>query len=143
MLAVIHFPLTDVRPFLDQDTHRTAGPIWPIVDLPDEPRRAPFVRGFGRARKRLAGGVAEFPAEEAYCDVSGVLRFRQAVLKDGAEGLKSRLKHSCAFRRLAPGVEIETGNLSPHRRWERSSMDCSGKQCTSRRGNWFRPRRSR
>ncbi len=98
MFAVIQFPLIDVRPFLDADTGRVTSPAWPIVFLPDEPYKAPFVRGFGRALKRQRGGVAEWPAEDAYCDVSNALRFRQAVLKGDATA--GRLRRYCAFRRL-------------------------------------------
>jgi hypothetical protein len=99
-LYVFLIPLTDVRPFLDIDTRRLPAPAWPIVHLPDEPYKAPFVRGFGRAQRRLGGGVTEWPAEDAYCDVSHALRFERAVLKNESTKAAKGIRRYCAFRRL-------------------------------------------
>ena len=100
MLALLQFPLTDVRPFLDVATHRIAVPAWPIAHLPDEPYKAPFVRGFGSARKRRAGGVDDWPAEGFYCGVANALRFETAVLADAPAVKRRTSKRYCAFRRL-------------------------------------------
>jgi hypothetical protein len=99
MFAVVQFPLTDVRPLLDTATRRVERPGWPLVNLPDDSYRAPFVRGFGRARRRQQGGVEEWPAEDAYCDGSNAVRFSQGVLK-GDPVATGRLRRFCAFRRL-------------------------------------------
>lgn len=100
MFAVLQFPLTDVRAFLDDDSQRTAAPAWPIVHVPDEPHKVPFVRGFGRAARRLRGGTFEWSAEEAYCDVSHALKFTGAVLKHNPDRRAGDLRTYCAFRRL-------------------------------------------
>ncbi len=100
MFAAIQFPLMDVRPFLDEETHRVTSPVWPIVHLPDEPHRAPFVRGFGRACWRSAGGVDEWPAEDAYCDFSNGMRFVRQILADAPGVLPPGWRRYCAFRRL-------------------------------------------
>lgn len=100
MLALLQFPLTDVRPFLDVATHRIPAPAWPIVHLPDEPYKAPFVRGFGSARRRGAGGVDDWPAEGFYCGVANALRFETAVLADAPAIARRIGRRYCAFRRL-------------------------------------------
>lgn len=108
MFAVVQFPLTDVRPLLDDDTGRIAAPVWPIVHLPDEPYKAPFVRGFGRARKRSGGGVDEWPAEGTYCDVSHALRLVQSTLRKEAPA-SGIAKRYCAFRRLFWDGQFQAG----------------------------------
>jgi hypothetical protein len=109
MFAVVQFPLTDIRPFLDVATYRIAAPAWPILHIPDEPYRAPFVRGFGRARARLQGGVDEWPGEGAYCDVSHALRFVTTVLKDTPTVARRIPKRYCAFRRMFWDGQLEAG----------------------------------
>ena len=99
MFAVVQFPLTDARPLLDDSTGLIAAPVWPIVNLPDEPYKAPFVRGFGRARMRSRGGVDEWPAEGTYCNVSHALQLVQPTLKTQPQA-SSVAKRYCAFRRL-------------------------------------------
>lgn len=98
MLAVFHLPLTDLRPFVDEPTGRVANPGWPIVNLPDEPYKRPFVRGFGPARERWRGGVDEWSGEDFYCDLSGAVRLAGPVLK--SMGPRAGLKRYSAFRRL-------------------------------------------
>lgn len=100
VFAVFQVPLTDVRPFLDEPTHRVATPAWPITHLPDDPYKRPFVRGFGSARQRRLGGVEEWPAEDAYCDLSHALRFEHKVLRQPPAGLGDGGRSYCAFRRL-------------------------------------------
>lgn len=100
MFAVFQVPLTDVRPFLDEPTHRLVSPAWPISHLPDDPYKRPFVRGFGSARTRRLGGVEEWPAEDKYCDLSHALRFESRVLKNEAGALGPKARTYCAFRRL-------------------------------------------
>jgi hypothetical protein len=100
MFAVFQVPLTDVRPFLDEPSHRLAAPAWPIAHLPDDPYKRPFVRGFGSARARPRGGVEEWPAEDAFCDLSHALRFEAKVLHAQRAMLGDEGRSYCAFRRL-------------------------------------------
>ena len=112
MFAVLQVPLTDLRSFLDVPTHRLGAPAWPLSRLPDDSYKRPFVRGFGSARARRGGGIDEWPAEDAFCDLSHALRFEKAVLRDqrielGAEGCSY-----CAFRRLFwDGQFLDTGSV--------------------------------
>lgn len=100
MFAVFQVPLTDVRPFLDVATHRLAAPAWPISHLPDDPYKRPFVRGFGSARERRGGGIDEWPAEDAFCELSHALRFEHKVLHEHQALLGEEGRSYCAFRRL-------------------------------------------
>ena len=99
MLIVVQLPLTDVRPFLDADSRQIAAKVWPILTVSDdEPDRAPFVRAFGRARRRPKGGLDEWPAEDAYCDGAHSLRLVRSVRR--SIGVSDESKAYCAFRRL-------------------------------------------
>ena len=100
MLTVVQLPLTDVRAFLDTPSGQIAAKVWPILTVPDdEPDRVPFVRAFGRARRRLKGGLDEWPAEDAYCDGAHALRLVRSVRRF-LLGLSDESKVYCAFRRL-------------------------------------------
>lgn len=98
MFAVFHVPLTDVRPFVDESTGRVGNPVWPMVLLPDELYRRPFVRGFGMARQRWSGGVDEWSGEDFFCDLTGAVRLTEPVLR--VMGARPGFKRYCAFRRL-------------------------------------------
>jgi hypothetical protein len=98
MFAVFHVPLIDVRPFVDTPTQRVGHPVWPMVLLPEEHHRRPFVRGFGMADERLQGGVDEWSGEDFFCDLAGALRFEGSVR--AGLGTREGLKRYCAFRRL-------------------------------------------
>jgi hypothetical protein len=100
MFAVIQFPLTDVRTLVDGDTGRVGAPLWPIVNIPDDPYKAPFVRGFGRVRKRTGGGVDEWAAEDSYCDISHAIRFAQSFRQASTSATMPFARRYCAFRRL-------------------------------------------
>jgi hypothetical protein len=70
MFAALQFPFTDVRYFLDAGTGRLAKPVW-RVPRPDHD----FIRAFGPLKRRLRGGLAEWPGEEHYCRATRALRF--------------------------------------------------------------------
>jgi len=100
MFAVIQFPLTDVRSLVDDETGWVGAPLWPIVNIPDDPYKAPFVRGFGRVRRRSGGGVDEWSAEDSYCDISHAIRFAQSFRNASTSATMPFDRRYCAFRRL-------------------------------------------
>jgi hypothetical protein len=96
MLAVIQFPFTDVRRFLDVDTGRLDKPAWPMAKAGSD-----FVRSFGIIQRRLRGGIMEWPGEEVYCKAPRALRFNQPVLTFRLpSNPRINLTRLCAFRRL-------------------------------------------
>lgn len=100
MFIVFQLPLTDVRPFIDGATGRVPEPVWPLVHLPDDPFRKPYVRGFGSAQRRLSGGVDDWPGEDYFCDLSHAVRFPTAVLRGRFPAGRRGIRRYCRFRRL-------------------------------------------
>ena len=100
MLAVLQFPLTDVRAFLEEDTHCCQSPSWPVVSFPEEKQRAAFIRGFGQTAERQRGGLDEWRAEESFCDISHAVRLEKVALQDHPLRQSRRLRAYCSFRRM-------------------------------------------
>jgi hypothetical protein len=100
LLAVVVIPLTDVRPFVGQDTGRHLVPVWPVVYFPEEKHRIPFIRGFGQVRERAAGGGLEWSSEGTFCDVSHALRFSRRIFADRPALRTLPFRAYCGFRRI-------------------------------------------
>lgn len=104
MFVAVQFPLTDVRPFLHSETGRLSLPTWPLPE-PD----SDFIRSFGAVKRRLRGGISDWPGEEMYCRAPRALRFGDSYVKlppditqSGEEG-----RQHVAFRRfLADGCAV-------------------------------------
>ncbi len=70
MFVALQVPFVDVRPFIQNETGRLTSPDWQSLQ-PD----IDFVRSFGLVKRRLRGGVIEWPGEEMYCRALRALRF--------------------------------------------------------------------
>ncbi|HEV7645223.1 MAG TPA: hypothetical protein VGO50_14865 [Pyrinomonadaceae bacterium] len=96
MLIAIQLPLTDVRPFIPDDTQRLASPLWSLPN-PD----LDFVRSFGVVKKRHLGGIDNWSNEEMFCRAAGALKLYPTIPLAGsliAEKISPRQR--CVFRRL-------------------------------------------
>jgi hypothetical protein len=104
MFVALQFPFIDVRPFIQTETGRLTLPDWQSLQ-PD----VDFVRSFGLVKRRLRGGVIEWPGEEMYCRALRALRFVNSSAKlpaDMSGGTAAALQH-IAFRRfLADGAAL-------------------------------------
>lgn len=104
MFVALQFPFIDVRPFLQTETGRLTLPDWKSLQ-PD----IDFVRSFGLVKRRLRGGIIEWPGEEMYCRALRALRFVNASAKlpaDMSRGAAAAVQH-IAFRRfLADGAAL-------------------------------------
>jgi hypothetical protein len=92
MLLTVQFPLADLRPFVPAPTKRLLKPPWPRARADED-----FVRLFGPVRKRVRGGVDEWPGEGIYCDAGRAIRFSSAFTVGAMLGVTSRYG---AFRRF-------------------------------------------
>jgi hypothetical protein len=92
MLLTVQFPLADLRPFVSGPTNRLLKPPWPRARADEE-----FVRLFGPVRKRVKGGVDEWPGEGIYCNAARAIRFSPAFSAGGMLRLTNRRG---AFRRF-------------------------------------------
>jgi hypothetical protein len=71
MFVQVIFPIADIRPFVDEATHRANLPTWPDA-TPNEH----FVRSVGGVKRRKKGGVQEWSGERLYCLTENAFRFR-------------------------------------------------------------------
>jgi hypothetical protein len=107
MLVALQFPFTDVRPFLQGDTHQLAVPTWGNVD----PTRD-FIRSVGPIRTRLKGALEDWPEEDAYCRVSTALRFDPAYHAVAEPELAPLgLRRFCVFRRFMADGRFPEGSV--------------------------------
>jgi hypothetical protein len=107
MLVSVAFPFADFRTFLPDEGGRLSRPAWPLV-RPDKD----FIRSSGPIRRRRKGGDAGWAAEEAYTDVSEVVRLPPHLgrLPPAASIVDGTIE--CAFRRyLSDGraARVEIG----------------------------------
>lgn len=104
MFVALQFPFVDVRPFIQTETGRLSVPDWQELK-PDRD----FIRSFGLVKRRLRGGVIEWPGEELYCRALRALRFVNSYTKlpaDMAVGAAEASQY-IAFRRfLADGCAL-------------------------------------
>jgi hypothetical protein len=94
MLLQFHFPFTDSRNFLLQDTGKLNHPAWPAPQVDYE-----FVRSFGCIRNRKKGGVKGWVGENAICEADRAMRFiRLPTFTDPSPPI--RVPFRIGFRRL-------------------------------------------
>jgi hypothetical protein len=104
MFVALQFPFVDVRPFIQTETGRLTSPDWQSLQ-PD----IDFVRSFGLVKRRLRGGVIEWPGEEMYCRALRALRFvnSNAKLPSDMGGGAAEARQYIPFRRfLADGFAM-------------------------------------
>jgi hypothetical protein len=104
MFVALQFPFVDVRPFIPTETGRLTLPDWQSLQ-PD----IDFVRSFGLVKRRLRGGIIEWPGEEMYCRALRALRFvsSHAKLPADMSGGAAEARQYIPFRRfLADGVSL-------------------------------------
>ena len=119
MFVAVQFPFVDVRPFIQTETGRLTLPDWQSLQ-PD----IDFVRSFGLVKRRLRGGVIEWPGEEMYCRALRALRFvnSNAKLPADMSGGAAEARQYIPFRRfLADGcalarLEIGFGYKTAHQK---------------------------
>src|SRR6185437_6161545 len=103
MFVALQFPFVDVRPFIPAETGRLILPDWANEVQPD----IDFVRSFGPVKRRLRGGIIEWPGEEMYFRALRALRFVDSAPKLPADmtGGVAGTRQSIASRRfLADGA---------------------------------------
>lgn len=95
MLLVVQHPIADLRPFIGADSGVLGRPVWPSPDPVHD-----YIRGTGRVRRRLRGGVDDWSGEDLYGDASRALRFgdRLGLQPFGLQGQGIRVRSS--FRRF-------------------------------------------
>jgi hypothetical protein len=104
MFVVLQFPLTDLRPFIDGETHRLPRPSWPLA----RPGRE-YVRGSGGVQQRRRGGVEGWSGEEVFSGAARAVRFPDALRRHPIGG---DFRATCLFRRyFSDGVaaRVELG----------------------------------
>ncbi len=104
MFVALQFPFVDVRPFIQTATGRLTLPDWQSLQ-PD----IDFVRSFGLVKRRLRGGIIEWPGEEMYCRALRAVRFvnSNAKLPADMSGGAAEARQYIPFRRfLADGCAL-------------------------------------
>jgi hypothetical protein len=94
-------PVTDVRPFVSDETGHLKRPTWPNISLPTQPkiaRERDFVRGCGPAEHRRRGGPDRWPGEHAYVKSDHLVRFVGELGGAASDPLLRGAR--CTFRRL-------------------------------------------
>lgn len=99
MLIVIQFPLADVRRFLYREVNQLNTPTWPVPE-PDKN----FIRRSGIVRRRLGGGIDDWPAEEIYCSAKRAIRFKERLKYLTLKNCVFPI--SCSFRRFFYDGEV-------------------------------------
>ena len=128
MFIVLQFPFTDARPFLPTATYRLANPVW------TSPRKdKDFIRSFGAVKKRLKGGVEEWPSEGFYCRAENALHFDISFTNpQPIAGSEVLFRKHCAFRRfLSDGCAVARIEIGVQLRSRGRALQFSGDQCLS------------
>jgi hypothetical protein len=126
MFLVLQLPFTDSRPFLPIASHRLLDPVWAS---PREDKD--FVRSFGEVKRRLRGGLGEWPTEGFYCCAERALRFDASFAKRQLidESLVP-VRKFCAFRRfLADGCAVARVEIGVKYRSRGKDLRFTGDQC--------------
>lgn len=125
MFVAFQFPFTDARPFLQDETYRLLSPSWPLP-MPN----AEFIRSFGVVKRRVKGGISDWPGENIYCGAARALRFEPPFTNfKNLDGSISRIKQYCAFRRfVADGCAVARLELGiGYREYSHSFVDLGQK----------------
>jgi len=94
MMITIQFPIADLRSFLQSGQKR---PTDNLLDLDSSRQWLPY---FGRARRRLRGGVGPTSTEDRYVDASNAIRFPDSLDRPSVERAYGVAGFQVAFRRL-------------------------------------------
>lgn len=94
MFLLVHFPFSDCRHFLEQETGNLNRPTWPSPQADRE-----FVRSFGCVRNRKKGGLKGWLGENVICEADRAIRFNNLTPFANA-GPAIKVSFRIAFRRL-------------------------------------------
>ncbi|KGQ19388.1 hypothetical protein LF41_3038 [Lysobacter dokdonensis DS-58] len=114
MLLVVQHPIADLRPFLGADSGALGRPAWPVPDPQHD-----YIRGTGRVRRRMRGGIDDWAGEDLYGDASRAIRFGDRLGEQTFDihGEQARVRTS--FRRFLSsgtvgrfeiGLGLDTGS---------------------------------
>lgn len=98
LLATVHYPLADLRPFVDAKL-RIPVPSWPNPI-------SGFIRGFGAIAERKRGGIADFIGEHWHCDASRAILIPRWQFAVGGAEIECRHRRFFSDGRCYSRVEI-------------------------------------
>lgn len=112
MLIEVHFPVTDLRAFIDEAPERLSRPSWPFpIPLRE------FVRGTGSIDVRRKGAIDPWGDESCYCTADRALKFPDELHKAGSgrccfQGIFRRLFfNGDVVARFSVGISPSSGTL--------------------------------
>ncbi len=128
MFLVLQFPFTDARPFLPTTTNRLPNPVWASPQQDKD-----FVRSFGEIKRRIQGGLEEWPNEGFYCRAEHALRFDSSFGKrQTIDGAPVPFTKYCSFRRfLSDGCSVSRVETGIRFRSKGKDLRYTGDQCLS------------